>query len=91
MSVMLKFLQPTPWKIALTFVLFFTASLLWRIFVTARIMDVSPFGFPFQFFVTWGPCPPGEDCSSFNGLFLLFDLLAWYVIGAWALNRFRKQ
>ena len=91
MSVMFKFLQPTPWKIALTFLLFFITSLLWRIFVTARIMDVSPFGFPFQFFVTWGPCPPGGNCSEFNGLFLTLDLLLWYAASAWLLSRTRKQ
>lgn len=88
---MFKFLQPTPSKIVLAFVLFFTASLFWRIFVTMRVMDVSPLGFPFEFFVTWGPCPPGENCSEFNGLFLLFDLLAWYVVGAWVLSRLKKQ
>lgn len=49
-----------------------------------------PVGFPFQFFLSWGPCQPGENCSEFNGLFLVFDIVIWYVVGAWLGSLFRR-
>ena len=79
---MFTFLKPNFWKIVLTFLLFFVSSAIWQVYVLSRISDTFPAGFPFEFFVAWGPCPPGETCSEFNGLFLILDLLIWYVISA---------
>jgi len=86
-----NFLKPTPWKIVLTIVLFTIASLLWGQFVTATISDTFPLGFPMQFYLAWGPCPAGENCSSFNGLWLTLDILFWFVISAFFVDRIGKR
>ena len=88
---MFNFLKPTLWKIIITFILLFVSGAIWRLYVTSHISDTFPVGFPFQFFLAWGPCPPGKDCSEFNGLFLIFDLLIWYVAGAFIVDRVRKR
>jgi hypothetical protein len=88
---MLKILKPTLWKVFLALVLVFASSAAWRIFVISRISDTFPMGFPFQFYLSWGPCPPGQICSEFHGIFLLLDLLLWYVVSAFVVDRFQKR
>jgi hypothetical protein len=88
---MLRFLRPNLWKILLTLALLYGSSALWRAYVISRISDTFPHGFPFQFYLGWGPCPPGEICYEFNGLFLFFDILIWYVVSAFVLDRFQKR
>ena len=85
---MFSFLKPSFLKIVLFLAFFVLSSWLWSIYVISRISDTFPVGFPFQFFLSWGPCQPGENCSEFNGLFLVFDIVIWYVISAWFVSRF---
>jgi hypothetical protein len=79
---MKTFFRPSPLKIILAFVLFFVASYLWRMFIISTISDTFAWGFPLQFYLAWGPCPPGEICSEFNGLWLGVDLVIWYLVSA---------
>jgi len=88
---MLNFLKPGFWKIVLTLVLFFASSAAWSAILPRFISDTFPMGFPLQFFVAWGPCPPGQNCSESNTLYLILDLLIWYVIAAFIVSRFQKQ
>jgi hypothetical protein len=88
---MLNFLKPDLWKFVLTGILFFVSSAVWQVYVLSHISDTFPAGFPFEFFVAWGPCPPGQNCSEFNGLFLIFDLIIWYLVSALIVDRFRSQ
>ena len=87
---MFSFLKPSFLKIVLFLAFFVLSSWLWSIYVISRISDTFPVGFPFQFLLSWGPCQPGENCSEFNGLFLVFDIVIWYVVGAWIVNRFKR-
>ena len=91
MSTMFNFLKPTFWKFVFALFLFIVSSLFWRMLVTTWIMDIFPLGFPFRFFVAWGPCPPGQNCSEINGLFLVFDLLFWYLVSAFAVEKLNKR
>ena len=87
---MLNFLKPNFWKLLLTPVLLGVSSVLWRAYIVSRISDTFPLGAPFQFYIAWGPCPPGQICSEFNGLLLMFDLIFWYTLSAFLIDRFRK-
>ena len=87
---MLLFLKPSLSKISLAFILLYVSGLLWRSFVMARVSDTFPVGFPFQFYLSWGPCPPGQDCSEFNALFLILDLLIWYAVSTFIVQRLQK-
>ena len=88
---MRSFLKPNLWKIALTVILLYASSALWRAYIIRRISDTFPHGFPFQFYLAWGPCPPGEICFEVNWLFLVFDISIWYLVSAfivqWIKNR----
>jgi hypothetical protein len=83
---MAGYLKPSLSKIALTLILLWISSALWRSFIVARISDTFPLGFPLAFYESWGPCPPGQTCSEFNALFLLFDVVLWYSISAFAIQ-----
>ena len=87
---MLNFLKPTLWKILFTLALLGVSSFLWRAFIISRISDTFPLGFPFQFYLAWGPCPPGQTCSEFNGLLLALDLVLWYALSAFLVDRLLK-
>lgn len=80
-------LKPTLAKIILTIILLVVTSILWRMYIVSRISDTFPMGFPFQFFVAWGPCQAGETCSEGNFLYLVFDVLIWYVVSGFTLSR----
>lgn len=84
-------LKPTVLKIILTLILFATFSWLWRMFVMSTISDIFPLGFPLQFFLAWGPCQAGGNCSEFNGLYLTLDIVFWYIVGAVLVMRFQKK
>ncbi|MBI2331388.1 MAG: hypothetical protein HYU84_04360 [Chloroflexi bacterium] len=93
----MSFLKPSFLKIVIFIALFVLSSWFWSIYIISRISDTFPVGFPFQFFLSWGPCIlawgpclPGENCSEFNGLYLLLDSVIWYVVSAWAMSRFKK-
>lgn len=88
---MLRFLKPNLSKIVLGLLLFAASSFLWRTYTISRISDTFPHGFPFQFYLGWGPCPPGEICHEFHGLYLVFDLVIWYIISALIVDRVRKR
>lgn len=88
---MLKFLKPDLWKIILTVILFYASSALWRAYVISRISDTFPRGFPFQYYLGWGPCPSGEICSEFNWLYLVLDIVVWYVVSAFLLTVLRRK
>ncbi|HSL47243.1 MAG TPA: hypothetical protein VK897_27635 [Anaerolineales bacterium] len=80
-------LKPTLLKIALTLVLLVLSSYLWRMYVTSTISDTFPWGFPLQFYLAWGPCPPGEVCSENNVLFLILDLMFWYMVSGFFVSK----
>jgi len=80
-------LKPSLLKIVVTVVLLAVSSWLWRMFIMSTISDTFPLGFPLQFFLSWGPCQAGEKCSEFNGLWLVLDILIWYVISAFVVKK----
>ncbi len=84
-------LKPSLLKLASTFVLFFAVDWLWRSTVGSLIMDTSYFGLPLRYFITWGPCQAGQNCSEFNGLYLGLDLVFWYIISAALVAKFWKK
>lgn len=86
----MSFLKPSFLKIVIFIALFVLSSWFWSIYIISRISDTFPVGFPFQFFLSWGPCQVGENCSEFNSLYLLLDSVIWYVVSAWAMRRFKK-
>jgi hypothetical protein len=85
------FLKPTVGKTILTWVLFLASSYLWRAYIISIISDTFPWGFPLQFYLARGPCPPGESCSEFNGLWLVIDIAVWYVISAFVISMATKE
>ena len=87
----MRILKPNFWKFVLAIALFYGSSMLWRIYVISRISDTFPHGFPFQFYLGWGPCRPGEICSEFNGLYLVLDLMIWYAVSAFIVDRIQKK
>lgn len=88
---MLNFLKADVWKIILALALLVISSFLWRMFIISRISDTFPIGFPLQFYLAWGPCRAGEDCSEFNGVFLILDMIFWYMLSAFVVDRIRKR
>jgi hypothetical protein len=88
---MFTFLKPNLSKILLASALFFATGYLWRTYTISRISDTFPWGFPFQYYLAWGPCPPGEICFEFNSMYLILDVIIWYVIAAFLLERVRKR
>ena len=88
---MFRFLKPNFWKILLAAALFLATSYLWRMYTISRISDTFPWGFPFQYYLAWGPCPPGEVCYEFSSLYLLLDIVVWYAIAAFLLEHLQKR
>jgi hypothetical protein len=84
-------LSPNFRKVALTVILLWVSSALWRAYVIRRISDTFPHGFPFQFYLAWGPCPPGQACFEFNALSLVFDVILWYLISAFIVQWLRGR
>ena len=82
-------LKRTLFAVLLTVGLILVSSLLWRIYLTARVSDIFPWGFPFQFYLSWGPCPPDRICSEFHPFNLLLDFILWYLISAFVFRRAR--
>jgi hypothetical protein len=80
-------LKPTALKLIFALALFFLSSYLWRLYVISTISDTFPWGFPLQFYMAWGPCPPGAICSESNFLFLILDLVFWYLVGALVVSK----
>jgi hypothetical protein len=81
-------LKPTLLKILFALSLFLLSSFLWRIYVLSSISDTFPWGFPLQFYMAWGPCPPGQICSESNFFFLLLDLVFWYLVSGFVASGF---
>ena len=88
---MKTFLRPSPLKIILALALFVAISYFWRMYILSNISDTFPWGFPLQFYLAWGPCPPGESCSEFNALYLILDIIIWYVISAFIIRMVKKE
>ena len=88
---MMRILKPNFWKFILATALLYGSSMLWRIYVISRISDTFPHGFPLQFYLGWGPCQPGEICSEFNWLYLVLDLMIWYAVSAFIVDRIQKK
>jgi hypothetical protein len=80
MTSLKTFLKPSLAKIFLTFAFLVLSSYLWRLYIISTISDTFPWGFPLQFYLGWGPCPPGELCSESNIFYLIIDILFWYVV-----------
>jgi hypothetical protein len=87
---MFTFLKPNGWKILITIALLIITGFLWRMFIISRISDTFPWGFPFQYYLGWGPCPSEETCFEFNGLYLILDLFIWYTASAFLVDRVRS-
>jgi hypothetical protein len=87
---MKKILKPSLLKIMIAFALVLVSSMLWRAYIMATISDTFPMGFPLQFFLSWGPCKPGNICSEFNGFYLVLDVIFWYSIGAFLVSGIQK-
>ena len=88
---MKTFFRPSLLKVILTIALFLAASYLWRMFIISTISDTFPWGFPLQFYLAWGPCPPGETCFEFNGLWLVIDLVIWHIVSAFVVGIVKKR
>ena len=88
---MLTFLKPNREKIMAAAALFYISSYLWRVYTMSRISDTFPHGFPFEYYMAWGPCPPGDTCSEFNILYLILDVIIWYLVGAFLVERVQKR
>ena len=84
---MKKLLKPTLLKILIAFTLLAGFSYLWRLYVISTVSDIFPWGFPLQFHLAWGPCPPGQACSEGNLAFLMLDILFWYLVSAWIVQQ----
>ena len=78
-------LRPSLVKIILTFTLFALFSYLWRMYVISTVSDTFPWGSPLQFYLAWGPCPPGDTCRESNSFFFILDVLFWYLVSAFLL------
>ena len=74
----------------LALALMLVSSLLWRIYLTARVSDIFPWGFPFQFYLSWGPCPPDRSCFEFNLFYLILDFLIWYLVSGFIFRRAKQ-
>jgi len=90
-SMLKNALKPTLLKVILTILFLVTASILWRQFVISTISDTFPWGFPFQFYLGWGPCQPRETCFEFNGLGLVLDIAIWYLVSGFMVVKFGKS
>ena len=77
-------------KIILTFALFGLSSYLWRIYITSAISDTFPWGFPLQFYLGWGRCPPGQMCSESNTFFFILDLVFWYIVSGFLVSKLAR-
>jgi hypothetical protein len=84
-------IRPSFSTILLTFGLLVISSWLWRMYVISTVSDTFPHGFPFQFYLGWGPCPSGKTCYEFNGLNLVFDLAFWYLVSAFLVTKFQRK
>jgi hypothetical protein len=82
---------PSLAKIVLTFILFILSSYLWRMVVVFAISDTFPWGFPLQFYLAWGPCPPGQVCSESHFFYLIIDILFWYMGSALLILSFNRK
>ena len=83
-------LRPSLAKIILTFAFLVFSSYLWRLYVTSTISDTFPLGFPLQFYLGWGPCPPGEMCNESNIFYLIIDIVFWYITSAFLVSKLAK-
>ena len=88
---MIRILKPNLWKLGLTLGLFSISSIFWRAYVISRISDTFPMGFPLQFYLSWGPCQAGQNCSESNWVFLIVDILIWYLISASIVDRIKRK
>lgn len=88
---MWSFLKLTPIKITLALVLFTLSGYLWHLYIISTVSDSFPWGFPLQFYLSWGPCPAGSSCKQSNVLFLIIDVLFWYIVSAYFASRFAKS
>ena len=66
--------------ILLGLALFLLSSYLWRMYVVSTISDTYPWGFPLQFYMAWGPCPPEQLCSESSFFFLILDLVFFHQV-----------
>lgn len=91
MTSLKTFLHPSLAKILLTFLVFALSSYLWRLYIISTISDTFPLGFPLQFYIAWGPCPPGVLCSESNIFYLFVDILFWYLVSAFLILPFGRK
>jgi hypothetical protein len=90
MTLLKTFLRPSLAKIILTSAFLVLSSYLWHLYVISTISDTFPWGFPLQFYLGWGPCPPGEICSERNIFYLIIDILFWYGVSAFLVSKLAK-
>ena len=80
MGRLLRHLKPDAARLVLAVGALAVSAFARYAFQAARIADLWSWGFPFAFYETWGPCPPGVTCRAFALAPLLADLLFWYVL-----------
>lgn len=85
-----QFIKNNLQTILLAFALMLVSSLLWQMYLVTRVSDIFPLGFPFQFFLSWGPCPPGRLCIEFNIFYLILDFIIWYAVSAVVFRRAKQ-
>jgi hypothetical protein len=90
MTLLKTLLSPSLAKIVLTLVLLVLFSYLWRLYIVSTITDTFPWGFPLQFYLAWGPCPPGASCSESNIFYLIIDILFWYIVSSFLVSKLQK-
>lgn len=77
--------------LVLAVVLFLLSTWLWWFYQVSTISDIFPFGVPFRFYESWGPCPPRETCFEYNGWYLALDLGFWYLVSVFLVTRFWRK
>ena len=87
----LKFFNPSLLKIVIALALLVGLTWLWGFIGNMFIMDVSFYGVPLHFFTAWGPCQAGQACFEFNTLNLVLDAVFWYIVSAFAVDRFGRK
>ena len=78
-------LKPTVWKMTLTLAFLIIATLLWRGYAITIASDTFNLGFPFQFYIIWGPIP------VFDLLGFSLDLIFWYSISLFVIVMVEKR
>lgn len=85
----MRFLKPSLARLILTTALFLVTGYFWKF---SGIMDIYPFGLPFFATVATYNCGPSIDpCTEVRWGGLVADLVIWYLVSAFVVERFNKK